>query len=185
MMQRMYQLDFIEPRTKFKNLMTNRLDEISYEDKFLKIMEDQVVKVENHYETPLPLRNSEMTLPNNRVMAEKRAHYLKRKFQKDEQYFSHYKVFMNEIIEKGYATVSDRTQVDGKLWYLPHHGVYHLAKPNKILLYLTAVLSMQVDLSTKLLVGPYLTNQIIGVLIRFRQGKVAFVADIRCSSSFD
>ena len=40
-MQRMYQLDFIEPKTKFKDLMTNRLGEISYEDKkFLKIMED-------------------------------------------------------------------------------------------------------------------------------------------------
>ena len=71
-MQRMYQLEFIEPRTKFKDLMTNRLDEISYEDKkFLKIMEDQVVKVGKHYETPLPLRNPEMMLPNNRVMAEK------------------------------------------------------------------------------------------------------------------
>ena len=81
MMQRIYQLDFMEPRTKFKDLMTNRLNEISYEDKkFLKIMEDQVVKVGNHYETPLPLRNSEMMLLNNRVMAEKQAHYLKRKF---------------------------------------------------------------------------------------------------------
>ena len=28
-MQRMYQLDFIKPRTKFKDLMTNRLDEFS------------------------------------------------------------------------------------------------------------------------------------------------------------
>ena len=28
MMQRMYQLEFIESRTKFKDLMTNRLDEI-------------------------------------------------------------------------------------------------------------------------------------------------------------
>ena len=69
MMQRMYQLNFIKPRTKFKDPMTNRLDEISYEDKkFLKIMEDQVVKVGNRYETLLPLGNPEMTLPNNRVM---------------------------------------------------------------------------------------------------------------------
>ena len=123
----------MEPRTKFKDLMTNRLNEISYEDKkFLKIMEDQVVKVGNHYETPLPLRNPEMMLLNNRVMAEKQAHYLKRKFQKDELHFSHYKDFMNEIIEKGYARVLDRTPSDGKLWYLPRYGVYHHAKPNKI-----------------------------------------------------
>ena len=69
--EKMYQLDFIETRTKFKD-MTNRLDESSYEDKkFLKIMEDQAVKVGNSYETPLSLRNPEMTLPNNRVMTEK------------------------------------------------------------------------------------------------------------------
>ena len=73
-----------------------------------------------------------MILPNNTVIAEKRANYLKRKFQKDEQHFSHYEDFMNEINEKGYARVSDRTPVDGKLWYLPHHGVYHTAKSNKI-----------------------------------------------------
>ena len=58
-MRRMYQLDFIKPRTKFKVLMTNRLDEISYEDKkFLKVMEDQVVKVGNHYETPFATEKS-------------------------------------------------------------------------------------------------------------------------------
>ena len=112
--------------------MTNRLDEIPYEDKkFLKIMEDLVVKVEKHYETPLSMRNLQMMLPNNRVMAGKGAHYLKRKFRKDELYFSHYKDFMNEIVEKGYARVSDRTPADGKLWYLPLHGVYHPAKPTK------------------------------------------------------
>ena len=62
-MQRMYQLDFIESRTKFNDIMTNNLDEIFYEDKkFLKIMEDQVVKVGNHYEILSPLKNPEMTL---------------------------------------------------------------------------------------------------------------------------
>ena len=180
MMQRMYQLDFIKPRTKFKDPMTNRLDEISYENKkFLKIMEDQVVKVGNHYETPLPLRNPEMTLPNNQVMAEKQAHYLKRKFKKNGPYLSHYKDFMDEIIEKGYGRVADITPVDGKLWYLPHHAVYHPGKPNKI----CVVFDCDAEyagrsINKELLVGPDLTNQIIGILIRFRQGKVAFVADI-------
>ena len=38
-------------------------------------------------------------------MAGKQAHYLKRKFQKEKQFFSHYKDFMNEIITRGYARV--------------------------------------------------------------------------------
>ena len=116
----------------------------------------------------------EMTLPNNRVMAEKRAHYLKRKFQKDQQYFSHYKELMNEIIEKGYARVSDRTQVDGKLWYLPHHGVYHPAKFNKtrVIFDYSATYAGRF-INKKLFVGPDLTNYIIGILIKLRQEIVA------------
>ena len=67
-------------------------------------------------------------------MTEQRTHYLKRKFEKYDQYFSHYKDFMNEIIENAYAEATDRTPVD--CMYL-------------IMLYLTTALSMQVDLSTK------------------------------------
>ena len=46
-----------------------------------------------------------LKFPNDRVMAGKQAHCLKRKFQKEKQFFSHYKDFMNEIIERGYAKV--------------------------------------------------------------------------------
>ena len=119
-MERIYQLDFMEPRTELKYLMTN------------KFKKNQVVKVGNHYETALPLRNSEMTLQNKIMMSEKRAHYLKEKFQKDEQNFNCYKGFINEIIENVYAILSDRTPVDGRLWYLPYHGIYHYAKPKNI-----------------------------------------------------
>ena len=46
--------------------MTKKLEDIPYEDKtFLKLMDNQTVKVGNHYETPLLLRNSVMKLPNN------------------------------------------------------------------------------------------------------------------------
>ena len=48
-------------------------------------------------------------------MAKKLVHYLKRKLEKDEQYFSHYKDFMDEIIEKGYVSASNRKPNDGKL----------------------------------------------------------------------
>ena len=86
---------------------------------------------------------------------------------------------MNEIIEKGYTRVSDRTPVDGKLWYLPHHGVYHPAKPNKIrIVFGCSTEYVGRSINKELLVVPNLTNQVISILIRFRQGKVAFVADI-------
>ena len=85
---------------------------------------------------------------------------------------------MNEIIEKGYARVPDRTPDDGKLFYLPHHGVYHSTKPNKIrVVFDCSAEYARRSMNKELLVGPDLTNEIIGILIRFTQGKVAFVAD--------
>ena len=86
---------------------------------------------------------------------------------------------MNEIVEKGYARVSDRTPVDGKLWYLPHHGVYHPAKPNKIcVVFGCSAEYTSRSINKELLDGPDLTNQITGILIGFRQGKIAFAAGI-------
>ena len=52
------------------------------------------VKDENRYEALLPLRNPKVNLTNNIFIAEKREKR-KRKFQKDEQYFSHYKYFLD------------------------------------------------------------------------------------------
>ena len=47
-------------------MMIQKLEDISYEDKkFLKLMDDQRVKVGNHYQTPLPMRNPVMKLSNN------------------------------------------------------------------------------------------------------------------------
>ena len=74
MLERMYQMDFNECSGKVLHVMTQKLEDISYENKkFLKLMDDQTVKVGNHYQTPLPLRNPVMKLPNNRKMVERRA----------------------------------------------------------------------------------------------------------------
>ena len=65
MWQRMYELDFVEPKMLSNNVMTGKLEEIYYEDKrFPRIMNEQTIKVGNHYQTPLSLRNPAM-LPNN------------------------------------------------------------------------------------------------------------------------
>ena len=50
MWQRMYELDFVEPKMLFNNLMTDKIEEISYEGKrVLRIMNEQTIKVGNQY----------------------------------------------------------------------------------------------------------------------------------------
>ena len=76
MWQRMYQLDFAESNVLSNNVMTGKLEEISYEDKkFLRIIIKQALKVGN--QTPLPLQNPAIMLPNTRTIVEKRSQYFK------------------------------------------------------------------------------------------------------------
>ena len=173
----MYELDFVEPKMLSNNVMTDRLKEVSYEDKrFLRIMNEQTIKVGNPCQTPLPLQNPAMMLPNNRRMVETRAQYLKRRFERDPKYFQHYKSLMDEIISKVYAKQSDDTSQNGRVCYLPHHGVFRPLKPEKISI--AALECRGRSINKELRPGPDLTNQVVGTLTKFRQDEVAFVADI-------
>ena len=88
MFERMHQLDFNESSTKGHDVMTKNLEDIYEDKKFLKLTDDQTVKVGNHCQTPLPLRNPVMKLPNNRKMLERRAQYLKKRSEKNSKVFS-------------------------------------------------------------------------------------------------
>ncbi len=64
-------------------------------------------------------------------------------------------------------------------WYLPHFGVYHPRKPGKIrVVFDSAAETNGVSLNKLLLSGPDMTNSLLGILLRFRTGQVAFMSDI-------
>lgn len=100
---------------------------------FLKVLDSTVVLKEGHYKTALPFRDCEVTMPNNRVQAERQALWLKRKLHDNKDLYTDYKVFMTEILEEGYARkVPAYTQgLNCVKWYIPHHGIYHPRKPGK------------------------------------------------------
>ena len=180
MLKEMYMTDFNEPCLKNADPVTKGLKEISFEDKrFLKIMQKEILKVGKHYLLPLPLRNDNMSLPNNWNMVEKRLIHLKRRFYKDFKLYEDHDKFMEEIISKGYATEAKINSPDRRTWYLPHHGVYHPHKPSK----LRVVSDCNAELNGRsinkeLLPGPNLANKLVAVLRKFRENKVAFMVDI-------
>ena len=154
----------------------------SIEDrKFMGIAEKGCVFEDGHFTLPLPFRNEDLNLPSNRAVAEKRAQYQKAKMMKDERYKADYTEFVEEIIDKGYASkVSpiDLYTEPGKRWYLPHHEVYNVNK-GKIRVVFDCSASFQgKSLNDELLQGPDLTNSLVGVLTRFREHPIAFMADI-------
>ena len=82
------------------------------------------------------------------------------------------------MITKGYARNED-TKTPGKTRFIPPYWVYHPSKPGKIRVVFDC--SAEFDgrsLNRELLTGPDLTNQIVGVLTRFQQNRIAFMADI-------
>ncbi|XP_068758062.1 uncharacterized protein [Montipora capricornis] len=88
---------------------------------------------------------------------------------------------MTEILEKGYARkVPAHTQgLNYVKWYIPHHGIYHPRKPGKIRVVFDCSAKFQgKSLNDLLLKGPDLTNTLFGVLMRFRQERIAIMADI-------
>lgn len=138
---------------------------------------------DGHYEIALPLKDPLLKLPNNRVLAERRAEYLKRKLLRNGKFKEDYVTFMNETIEQGHArkVPEDRlNKDDGRVWYIPHHGVYHKKKPDKIRVVFDCSSKYQgQSLNDVLMQGPDLTSSLLGVLIRFRQEHFAFMADIK------
>ena len=113
-------------------------------------------------------------------MAELRLKNLKKRFIKDKQYHKDYTSFMEDMIKKGYAEKSDpKANQQGKTWFIPHHGVYHPSKPGKIRIAFDCSAEYDgVSVNKRLLSGPDLTNQIVGILVKFREDYVAIMADI-------
>ena len=93
--------------------------------------------------------------------------------------FEDYKRFIEDLLNKGCARKSKQGSPEGKIWYIPHHGVYHLSKPGKIRVVFDCSAEYQgISLNKSLIHGPDLTNQIVGVITRFRQEPVVIMGDI-------
>lgn len=93
-----------------------------------------------------------------------------------------YKEEMQHLVEAGYAErvlYPSQREDSGKVWYLPHHPVLNPNKPEKVrIVFDCAAPYKAVSLNSRVRQGPDLNNKLTGVILRFRQNKVALMADI-------
>ena len=155
----------------------------SQEDKqFVRTLTNGIHFVNGHYEMPLPFRGHEPSLPNNRTYALKRLSSLRRRLERDETYRQHYSQFMNDLLKNNHAELVPRNEMvpeRGCVWYIPHHGVYHPQKLDKVRIVFDCSAQFQGEsLNSHLLQGPDLTNKLIGVLCRFRRDPIAITCDV-------
>ena len=176
MLRQQYNADFPERGCEEK-------EEMSQEDhKFMSLVSSSARLLDGHYCVRLPLKDEAVKMPNNRCIAEQRAISLKKKLKRHAGFHEDYKAFMNDVIENGYAVKVPRKQLlrdDGRVWYIPHQGVYHPKKKKIRVVFDCTATYRGVSLNEQLLQGPNLTNTLIGVLMRFRQEPVALMADVK------
>ena len=150
--------------------------------KAMMIIETTMSKVDDHYQMGLLWKMDNPSLPFNRAATEVRLQHLKRRFSRDPNLESKYRAVINEYVDKGYArklTPEETTSKSRITWYLPHHPVFNVNKPNKCRVVFDAAARFNgVSLNDQLYQGPDLANSLIGVLIRFCKEEIAFTADL-------
>ncbi|KAK7877121.1 hypothetical protein WMY93_032173 [Mugilogobius chulae] len=173
--EKQLKVDFPETQ-KDEQLGLSKEDEL-----FMESVSESVKIVDGHYSIGLPVRQRYLNMPNNKTVAEQRALSLKRRLLKDHTFRSDYVTFMSGMIAKGYAErvpSEHLTRRDGRVWYIPHHGVYHPQKKNLRVVFDCGATFQGTSLNSQLLQGPDLTSSLVGVLTRFRKEPVVLMADV-------
>ncbi|XP_030845109.1 uncharacterized protein LOC115925437 [Strongylocentrotus purpuratus] len=150
--------------------------------KVMEIWERDIQREGAHFQLPVPFRRRPPNLPDNKWSAEQRLKSLARRLQRDQAMYVKYKQGIEDLLRKGYAEeVSEETRQpkDTPVWYLPHHPVLNPQKPDKMRIVFDCAAKHQgVSLNDAVLQGPDLINNLMGVLLRFRQQPVALMSDI-------
>ena len=136
----------------------------------------------NRYTVGLLWDDDNVELLDNKNLALSRLFSLEKKFKNHPTLETSYKDTIQEHISQGHA--SKLSKIEAKRAtpttnYLPHHPVKHINKPNKVRTAVDAgAKAKNGSLNKHLLKGPDFLNNLVGVLLKFRQRKYAVMGDI-------
>ena len=138
---------------------------------------------DNRYETGLLWKDDNIILPDSKKMAIRRLIGTEKRLKFHPEKAAAYQATIESYVEKGYAkkvTPEEAKEEKPNRWYLPHHAVTNPNKPREFrVVFDAAAQAHGTSLNNKLLAGPDLLRNLVGVLLRFREEAVAMVADIQ------
>ena len=138
--------------------------------------------VDGRYVVPMLWHNPAVQLLNNLPLAHKRWTFLKKRFRSDPELYKRYKQIIHDLVSSGkarYMSEEESRTTSPKTSYLPHHPVWNAKKPDKIRVVNDGAAEYKgTSLNKSLVTGPDLLNSLVGVLMNFRIGPVALVADV-------
>ena len=163
---------------------TVQVDPRSSDDKrALQILESSTTHNGNRYQMGLLWKKDSPMLPNNFKVAYSQLLSLERRLDKQPELKSRYAATIQTDLDKGYVREVPKAELqttrNANQWYLPHHPVINPNKPDKVRRVCNAASKyMGTSLNDELLTGPDILNNLLGILIRFRQHPIAITADV-------
>ena len=123
-------------------------------------------------------------LKNNRRVVLAKLQSTERRLAKNPEYQVEYSKQIQELLDRKAArmvTNEELRNYKGPTFYLSHHAVSNpLSKSTRLRIVFDSKASyLGSSLNDCLAKGPSLLNQLVGVLLRFRQERVAFIGDVR------
>ena len=107
-----------------------------------------------------------------------------KRLAKDPLHAETYKNQLNDMIDRGVArrvTKEELNEYKGTKFYISHHDVMNpnsVSTPMRVVFNSSARTKGGVSLNDCLAKGPSLLNEMLGILMRFRQNQFAFIGDI-------
>ncbi|XP_071653126.1 uncharacterized protein [Temnothorax longispinosus] len=136
--------------------------------------------IDDRYEVLLPWKEGHLPLIDNREAAERRLESTTKKL-KSQGYYNSYQEVFDEWLAEGIIERVPEEKVKKESYYLPHRHVVKENSTTKIrpVFDASATGKNGVSLNQCLETGPNLIEQIPNTLLRFRQGKIGVISDIR------
>lgn len=131
---------------------------------------------DGRYVVSLPIRREDATLGDSRNMALRRFHAMEKRFNSDPELAAKYIAFMKEYEALGHMKPVNMQQPPADLiYYIPHHAV---TKKFRVVFDGSAKTTNGRSLNDIQLPGPKLQLDLDEIVLNFRTGKIAVVADI-------
>ena len=154
------------------------------EERELRLIEEGLEHKDDHWVAQYPWIRDPNQLPDNKEFALRRLKAIEKRLKEDEAQFKKYAEQIDDMISRGVARKLTRKELDeytGPVHYLSHHEVIKpesTSTPCRIVFNSSAKCNGQ-SLNDYWAKGPDLMNNLLGIMIRLREGQVAFAGDIR------
>lgn len=149
----------------------------------IKHYRDQTTRQKDgRYIVRLPMKPNTLTsLGESKHKAIAQFRQLEKKFTKDETIAEGYKTFINEYINLGHMTLTNNDGNQTPHCYLPHHCVIKSESTTtalRVVFNASSPTSSGVSLNDVMYSGPNLQQDLLSLILKWRQYEIAFTADI-------